>query len=179
MLRSPRLAALALAAPFVLAACGKDAGSTSSSTGAAPAPASAPTARATATATAPAPAATAAPAPASGGACSFAGTWTGNYPPGPYPFSGHPLDVTFNADGSGKTHSERADDEIAWKVDGGAFSLHRTKVDKGGRFTCRNEEVGKYAFSFTPDCSGLTFKLQQDPCKGRSKAMDGLAVKRK
>src|SRR5580700_8661459 len=107
MLRSPRLAALALAAPFVLAACGKDAGSTSSSTGAAPAPASAPTARATAT------------APASGGACSFAGTWTGNYPPGPYPFSGHPLDVTFNADGSGKTHSERADDEIAWKVDGG------------------------------------------------------------
>jgi hypothetical protein len=181
MLRSPRLAALALAAPFVLAACGKDAGSTASSSCAAPAATATATATARPTAAAPtaAPTATAAPAPAGGGACSLVGAWKGNYPPGPFPFSGRPLEATFNADGTSKTHSERADDEQAWKVDGEGFSIHRTKVEKGGRFTCKNDEIGKYAVSFTPDCGGATFKLQQDACKGRSKTMDGLTLKRK
>jgi hypothetical protein len=168
---------LFLAASLVLAACGKDAGSTSS--GAAPAPATASTARPAATATAPAPAATATAAPAGGGACTFVGTWKGTYPPGPYPFSGHTFEITFNADGSGITHSERADEDFAWKSEGGTFSIHRTKVDKGGRFTCGNTEIGKYGFTFTPDCGGTTLKLTQDPCRGRAKVMDGVSLKRK
>ena len=165
----------AVAASLALAACGKDAGSSSSS-GAAPSAATSAKPAATAAATA---TVTATAAPAKGGACAFTGVWTGNYPPGPYPFSGTPFEFTFNADGSGVTKSQRADQEFAWKVEGSTFSFHGVKVEKGGRFTCSKEEVGKYTFTFTPDCSSVTLKLVQDPCKGRAKMADGASMKRK
>jgi hypothetical protein len=164
----------------LLAACGKDEASTSPSATAtaAPAPTPAPAASVAPAATASATAAATA-APAAGGACSFAGEWTGTYPPGPYPFSGTPFEFSFKADGTGITKSMRADSEFAWKVEGGTFSIHGTKINKGGRFSCSKEEVGKWGFAFTPDCSGVTFKIQQDPCKGRAKTMDGASMKRK
>lgn len=169
---SHRLAAFAL---LTLAACGKE--DASSSTGAAPASATAAAPKPTAAATAaPKPTATAAPAPA---ACTFPGTWTGTYPPGPYPFSGQPFDFTLRADGSALTHSARADQEFAWKVEGGALTLHSVKVEHGGRFACSKDDVGKYKYRFTPDCSGFTLELAQDPCKGRSKTLDGASLKRK
>lgn len=173
----PRLAVIVVITPWILAACGND--SASSSTGAATAAKTAPP-PATATAApkpTPAPAATTA-APAAG-ACNFSGTWTGNYPPGPYPFSGTPFEFTFNADGTGLTHSQRADQEFAWKVEGGVFNIHGIKVEKGGRFSCSKDEVGKWSYTFTPDCGSVTFKLKEDPCKGRAKTMDGASMKRK
>jgi hypothetical protein len=180
MLSLPRPAALALvlATATLLAACGKGDG-TSSTTGAAPASTSAaarPTAAPTATA---APAAPTTAAPAKGGVCAFTGAWTGTYPPGPYPFSGTPFEFNFNADGTGVTKSQRADQEFAWKQEAGAFSIHGVKVERGGRFSCSKDETGKYTPTFTPDCGTVTFKLVQDGCKGRSKTMDGASMKRK
>jgi hypothetical protein len=175
-----------LLAAVLLAACGsKDASSTSS--GAAPTATATAAARATATAapapTAAAPAPTsapAAPAPGKGGACSLAGGWTGTYPPGPYPFSGTPIEFTFNADGTGMTHSARADQEIAWTLSGTDFTIHGTHGSHGGRFSCRNEDIGKWSATFSPDCNSLTFKLVQDPCKGRAKQVENpVTMKRK
>ena len=172
---SPRLALLP-AATLLLAACGKDA-SSSTSSGAAPAATTAAVTAAAPATAAPTPTATA--APAKGGACSFAGTWTGTYPPGPYPFSGTPIDITFNADGTGVTHSARADQEIVWKVVGGEFTLHGVK-GAHGRFTCGNEDVARWAPTWSADCNSLSFKLVQDPCKGRAKQVEnGITMKRK
>ena len=174
-----RLAAVVLAftATALNAACGKEDASSSSS-GSTPA-ATATAAHPTAT-TAAAPPATATAAPAKGGACSFTGGWSGTYPPGPYPFSGTPFELTFNADGTGITKSQRADQEFAWKQEaGGVFTIHGIKVERGGRFTCSKDEVGRYGYTFTPDCSSVSFKLTQDGCKGRSKTMDGISIKRK
>jgi hypothetical protein len=171
------LAAPVLLAATLLTACGNK-GDASSSTGSASAAATA-TAAAPASAASAAPRATASAAPAAGGACGFKGSWTGTYPPGPYPFSGQPFEFTFNGDGTGVTHSARADQEFAWKTEGNVFSIHGAKVERGGRFTCSKEEVGKYGYQFTPDCNGVTFKLAQDACKGRTKVMDGTSMKRK
>lgn len=171
--------ALLCSAPALLVACGnKGSSSSSESPSAALTASAAPTAVARPTATAAAPV-TATAAPAAGGTCAFTGGWTGTYPPGPYPFSGTPFEFTFNADGSGKTHSQRADEEFAWKAEAGTFSIHGVKVAKGGRFTCRLEDVGKYGFSFTPDCSTVTLKLTEDHCKGRATTTDGISLKRK
>ena len=162
---------------LLAAACGnKDAPS--------PAPSSAATAPpATAAQTAAAPHTAAAPAssgaPAAGGACKLDGSWVGTYPPGPYPFSGTRLEFTFNADGTGLTDSARAKTEFAWKTEGASLSFHGVKDVRPGRFTCAKNEVGKYAFTFTPDCGTVTFKLQQDPCKGRALTADGISLKRK
>src|SRR5690242_10940202 len=118
---SLRLALLG-AGSVLLLACGKDAGSSTTTTSAAAPPAhptataAPPPATATATATAVATA-----APAGGGACSIVGEWTGTYPPGPYPFSGTPFDISFKADGAGLTKSQRADNEFAWTVEGGTL----------------------------------------------------------
>lgn len=175
----PALAIFSLTA-LLLTAYGKDSGSSSTApatsaaaTTSAPAGTVAAPPPATATATATASAA------ATGGACSFAGEWTGNYPPGPYPFSGKPFDFTFNADGTGITDSARAKTEVAWKTEGGTFSIHGVKDVRPGRFTCAKDEVGKFGFTFTSDCNTVTMKLQQDPCKGRGKTVDGLSMKRK
>jgi hypothetical protein len=173
-LRDVAAAALLPLAAGLLAACGKDGGPSSTGTAAATAVATTAAPRPTAAA----PAATTA-APAKGGTCAFTGGWTGTYPPGPYPFSGTAFEFTFNGDGSGMTHSQRADQEFAWKVEGGAFAIHGVKVERGGRFACSKDEVGKYSYTFTPDCGTVTFKLTQDACKGRSKTMDGAAMKRK
>lgn len=172
------LAVLGLA-QLLLTACGKDSvSSSSSSVPATTAKTPAATATAVATATASAPTTTA-PAPATGGACSFAGEWTGNLPPGSYPFSGKPFDFVFHADGTGITDSGRATPAVAWKSEGGIFSIRDINDVRRSPYTCREDEVGKYGFTFTPDCTTVTMKLQEDPCTGRSKAVDGLSMKRK
>jgi len=182
MLR-PRFALLG-AVPALLLGCGKDAGSTQPSA-AASAPPPPPVATATAATTVtPAAAASATvavtAAPPAGGACTFTGGWTGTYPPGPYPFSGTQFEFSMKGDGTGTTHSARADSDFAWKVEGGSFLIHGTKVEKGGRFTCRKEDLGKWSFAFAPDCNSVTMKLQQDPCRGRAKQVEnGLTMKRK
>src|SRR5579871_4309605 len=141
----------------ILAACGKGESSSAPSASPTTSPAPATTAAATAAAAHPTAVATATAAattaPAAGGACSFVGEWGGTYPPGPYPFSGTPFEFSFKADGTGTTKSARADSEIAWKVEGSVFQIHGVKTTKGGRFTCRAEDVGKWGFTFSPDCS--------------------------
>jgi hypothetical protein len=172
---------LLIAAVLVSACAGKDA-SPSASTGAAPTATATAAARATTapTATAPAPTSAPAPAPGKGGTCSLVGGWTGTYPPGPYPFSGTPIEFTFAADGTGATHSARADQDIAWTLSGSDFTIHGTHGSHGGRFSCKNEDIGKWSASFTPDCNSLTFKLVQDPCKGRAKQVENpVTMKRK
>jgi hypothetical protein len=160
------LAALWLT-PLLLTACGKGSGASSSST------------PATAVALANASATTTAPARATGGTCSFAGDWTGNLPPGPYPFSGKPFDFVFNADGTGITDSWRATPAVAWKSEGGTFSIRDINDVRRSPYTCRESEVGEFGFTFVPDCTTVTLTLQQDPCKGRAKALDGLSMKRR
>jgi hypothetical protein len=121
----------------------------------------------------------AAPAKAAGGACSLVGSWTGVYPPGPYPFSGHPLEMTFNADGTGSTASERATAELAWKGDGSTATFHGTKPGNGGRYSCRVEEEAKITTEFSADCGAMTAHLVSDPCKGRALTINGISLKRK
>jgi hypothetical protein len=178
--------ALSIAISLGLVACGKGsdaAATTATATAAPPLAAPPPTAPQTATSTAaptPSPTQTAAAAPPAGGACALAGDWSGTYPPGPYPFSGTPLEFIIRGDGTGTTRSARADSEFAWKAEGGTFSIHGTSTTRGGRFTCTKDQVGKWGYSFSPDCNTLTMKLQQDPCKGRAKQVEGgLSVKRK
>ena len=100
------------------------------------------------------------------------GTWSGVYPPGPYPFSGKPVSVTFAADGTGTTASERAHDGITWKLDGGSFTLAGT-TETGGRFVCHRGQAGTYRATFSADCASVTFKVTDEPCKGRAYAIDG------
>ncbi|MEP7121997.1 MAG: hypothetical protein ABJE95_13845 [Byssovorax sp.] len=128
---------------------------------------------------APTPGATTAPAKATGGACSLVGSWTGVYPPGPYPFSGRPLEVTLNADGTGSTASERATAELAWKADGSTLTFHGTKPGNGGRYSCKVEEEAKMTTELSADCSTLTVHLVSDPCKGRALTLNGISLKRK
>ena len=164
-LASPAL----LFACVVLAGCGtKEAPAPAASAGAVAIPAKATT-----------PAATTTPAKAPAGACSLVGSWTGVYPPGPYPFSGHPLDMTFNADGTGSTASERATAELAWKTDSGAVTFHGMKPGNGGRYSCRVEDEAKITTEFSADCSTMTAHLVSDPCKGRALTINGISLKRK
>jgi hypothetical protein len=153
-----------------LAGCSRDSASSGS---AASSPAS-PDAAAAATAAA----SPTAPSAAAHGACTLPGSWTGVYPPGPYPFSGQPVGVTFAADGTGNTESARANDKIAWRVDGATFTLHGI-TESGGRYACRKDQEGKYGISFSPDCASVTFKMTDEPCKGREYAMNGNTFKRK
>lgn len=170
-----RLAVAVLTLTFAAACSNKeDTPAVPSATAAASHAPPAPTAAAT-----PPPSASASAAPAKAAACTLLGAWTGNYPPGPFPFSGTPLDFTLNADGTGLTHSARADQDLAWKTEGSTFSLHGIKAQKGGRFSCAQDQIGQYSWSFSADCNTLTFKLAKDPCKGRTLTMDGLVVKRK
>jgi hypothetical protein len=169
----------ALASPALLLACALVAGCGSKE---APAPAPSAAAATPAKATTPAAATatpTQAPAKAAAGACSLVGSWTGVYPPGPYPFSGHPLAMTFNADGTGSTASDRATSELAWKTDGNAVTFHGTKPGNGGRYSCRVEEEAKITPEFSADCSTMTAHLVSDPCKGRALTINGIALKRK
>lgn len=171
-MRSPiRSASLLLITFVAFAACKKD--EPPSSTGTPPGSTASPQK------TAAPPATSAASAPAKPGACTFTGTWTGNYPPGPYPFSGTQFEFTFNADGTGVTKSQRADQEFAWKTEGNVFAIHGVKVEQGGRYTCSKEQVGKWSYTFTPDCNTVTFKVVEDPCVGRAKQADGASMKRK
>jgi hypothetical protein len=118
------------------------------------------------------------PARPAGGACSVVGSWTGVYPPGPYPFSGHPLDMTFNADGTGSTASERANSDIAWKPDAGGMAFHGTKPG-AGRYSCQVNEEAKITTEFSADCVTMTVHLVADPCKGRAQTLNGMSLKRK
>ena len=118
-----------------------------------------------------------------GGKCSLVGTWAGMYPPGPYPFSNTPVELAFNADGSGASKSARtgtAGIEYEWALEGEHFSFHGVKpVSPGDRYTCMKEQVGKYTLTFAPDCSSLTAKVESDPCKGRAMQMNGTTIKKK
>jgi hypothetical protein len=160
--------ALLFASALVVGCGTKDAPAPAPSAGAAAVPAKATT-----------PITAATPAKATGGACSLVGSWTGVYPPGPYPFSGHPLEMTFNADGTGSTASERATAELAWKGDGATATFHGTKPGNGGRYSCRVEEEARITTEFSADCATMTAHLVSDPCKGRALTINGISLKRK
>jgi len=168
--RSALLSPALLLACAVVVGCGsKEAPAPAASAGAVTVPAKATTPTAT----------TPTPAKAAAGACSLVGSWTGVYPPGPYPFSGHPLEMTFNADGTGSTASDRATAELAWKGDGNAVTFHGTKPGNGGRYSCRVEDEAKITTEFSADCATMTAHLVSDPCKGRALTINGISLKRK
>jgi hypothetical protein len=125
-------------------------------------------------------ASTTAPAEAlsAAGACAVVGEWAGTYPPGPYPFSGKPINFSFRADGTGESKSERADSPIVWHMDGANLSFHGTSSGTT-RYSCKKEDEGKYSLTFTADCSKVTFGLISDACEGRSKTANGMSLSRK
>jgi hypothetical protein len=118
-----------------------------------------------------------APAASAAAACSIVGDWVGTYPPGPYPFSGTEIRFSFRADGTGQSKSARADSPIAWHMDGAALSFHGTESGTA-RFSCRKEDEGKYSLTYAGDCGKVTFGLVSDPCAGRAKTADGMALNR-
>ncbi|MEO7328193.1 MAG: hypothetical protein ABI193_06425, partial [Minicystis sp.] len=115
---------------------------------------------------------------ASPSGCTLVGAWAGNYPPGPYPFSGRPLTLTFNADGSASRDSEHTKSEFVWTMEGPAVSFHGKKTEGGGRTSCTPEDIAKANVEFAPDCSGFTVKMISDPCKTRSQVLNGITVKK-
>lgn len=116
-----------------------------------------------------------------GGACALPGDWTGTYPPGPYPFSGQPISIRFDAGGTGETDSARAHaNTFSWKVEGKELTFHGADATpKGGRYSCKPTEQGKYNLTFAADCSTVSLALVSDPCHGRATTMNGMTVKRK
>jgi hypothetical protein len=176
--------AVSLSVSLSLLGCSSDSGGASSASasskksGAPPAASPSPTPSPTPSAT---PSASPSSAPATG-ACKVEGTWTGTYPPGPFPFSGTPVDVTFGANGTGKTESQRiaiaGAVEFAWKLDGQHLSF-KNESETHNRFSCPKDQEGKYTLTFTPDCSSFTAKIEADPCQGRAKTMDGISLKKK
>jgi hypothetical protein len=122
-----------------------------------------------------------APQTTGGGACAMPGEWGGTYPPGPYPFSGQPISLRFDANGTGESDSARAHaNSFAWKVEGKELTFHGTDAAaKGGRFTCKPGELGKYALTFSADCATVSLALTSDPCHGRAITMNGMSIKRK
>lgn len=111
-------------------------------------------------------------------ACSITGEWSGTYPPGPYPFSGKPINFSFRADGTGESKSERADSPIVWHMDGANLSMHGTQSGTTP-YSCKKEDEGKYTLTFSGDCAKVTFGLVSDPCMGRSKTANGMSLNRK
>lgn len=110
--------------------------------------------------------------------CTLVGTWAGNYPAGPYPFSGKPMKLVFNADGSASRESENAKTDFVWTMEGPAVSFHGKKTEGGGRFVCNPEDVAKANADFAADCSSFTVKMISDPCKARAQTLNGISLKK-
>lgn len=115
---------------------------------------------------------------AAAAACSIVGDWSGTYPPGPYPFSGKPIAMSFRADGSGETKSARGDSPFVWHMDGAALSFHGTSSGTTP-YSCKKEDEGKYSLTFSAGCATVTFGLIADSCGGRSKTANGVSLTRK
>lgn len=111
--------------------------------------------------------------------CTLVGAWTGNYPPGNLPFSGRPLTLTFNADGSAVRESDVNKSDFFWTMEGPNVSFHGKKAEGGGRAVCNPEDVAKASPEFTADCTSFTVKMVSDPCKARAQALNGIAFKKK
>ena len=87
--------------------------------------------------------------------------------------------MTFNADGTGVSESERANSEYVWKMEGATLTFHGTKPGVGGRYSCRPEDVARVGLQFDAACGSVTVKLESDPCKGRALTENGMTLKRK
>ncbi len=110
-------------------------------------------------------------------ACSIVGDWNGVYPPGPYPFSGSPINFSFRADGTGESKSSRANSPVVWHMDGANLSMHGT-VNGTTPYSCKIADEGKYSLTFAADCSTVKFGLVSDPCVGRGTTANGMSLNR-
>jgi hypothetical protein len=110
-------------------------------------------------------------------ACSIVGDWSGTYPPGPYPFSGTPINFAFRADGTGESRSTRATSPVVWHMEGANLSMHGT-TSGTTPYSCKREDEGKYSLGFSADCSTVTFGLVSDPCTGRATTANGMSLSR-
>jgi hypothetical protein len=111
-------------------------------------------------------------------ACSIVGDWNGVYPPGPYPFSGTPITMSFRADNTGETKSSRATSPIVWRMDGANLSMHGTQSGTTP-YSCKREDEGKYSLTFSADCSTVKLGLVSDPCVGRGTTANNMSLTRK
>jgi hypothetical protein len=110
-----------------------------------------------------------------GGDCSFAGTWTGAAPSGP--FQGQTNTWTLNAGGTWHSALGSATIDGTWSASGRVLTVTDTSSVPES-VACPSSQVGTYQATFTADCSGFTLAATAEPCEGRQVVLDGFDAAR-